>query len=309
MNRKFWMAAAVVTAMLGGCAQEKDPVTDDFSELAGADEKSDIFSTNWRLMGSMSYGQTSASVAYSNPPRYRAFKFAGAAGDKVDVWVRSTNGGDSVAWVLNDAFVIQGSNDDASASNYDSHIVTTLGANREGIVTYYVVFRDYDLARANFKVTLRKTGTAGCNYDGQHYNSGDNFPSSDGCNTCSCGPTGSVACTKRACIATCDYAGVTHNVGDTFPSDDGCNTCSCTSGGNVACTERACAPNWNKKYMYTPSQCQLVRFVCAPGSNYFSDTRGCGCEQPSDCPEWINCQPPTDCSAERARCPLSQIAW
>src|SRR5688572_9501636 len=39
----------------------------------------------------------------------------------------------------------------------------------------------------------------GCDYDGKHYDSGEGFKSSDGCNDCSCGPDGNVICTLRAC--------------------------------------------------------------------------------------------------------------
>lgn len=39
-----------------------------------------------------------------------------------------------------------------------------------------------------------------CVYDGQTYLSGDEFPATDGCNTCSCGPDGVVACTEIACL-------------------------------------------------------------------------------------------------------------
>jgi hypothetical protein len=49
----------------------------------------------------------------------------------------------------------------------------------------------------------RDAGTneyCGCDYDGKHYAAGEGFKSSDGCNECSCGPDGNVACTLRACI-------------------------------------------------------------------------------------------------------------
>ena len=150
---------------------------------------------------------------------------------------------------------------------------------------------------------------AGCDYDGAHHDAGTSFPSTDGCNTCSCGGSGLVACTKRLCLRTCEYGGATYTVGQSFPSTDGCNTCSCTPTGTVACTERACVADWNKHYVGTPAQCPLIRYTCIPGTTAFSDARGCGCEQPADCPQWINCQPPRDCSADRTRCPFSQIAW
>lgn len=40
-----------------------------------------------------------------------------------------------------------------------------------------------------------------CLYAGRTYASGASFPSEDGCNTCSCGPQGDVACTLRACAS------------------------------------------------------------------------------------------------------------
>ncbi len=42
-------------------------------------------------------------------------------------------------------------------------------------------------------------GTSGCTYAGTHYAVGESFTSSDGCNQCSCGAGGQVACTARAC--------------------------------------------------------------------------------------------------------------
>lgn len=42
-------------------------------------------------------------------------------------------------------------------------------------------------------------GSVGCVYNGKTYRGGETFPSTDGCNTCSCAEVG-VVCTKRACI-------------------------------------------------------------------------------------------------------------
>jgi hypothetical protein len=43
---------------------------------------------------------------------------------------------------------------------------------------------------------------AGCAYEGKTYEPGATFPSSDGCNTCSCTRGGLIACTLRACAET-----------------------------------------------------------------------------------------------------------
>jgi hypothetical protein len=145
--RTSLVALLLVTA----CAEPKAPVSDDFSDLTGQDEKSDAFSYRMKVVGSLDYGHTSASIHYTSSPRYRAVKFGGSAGDQVDVRVHSASG-DSVAWVLDNNFHILGSNDDADASTLDSHVALTLPANPS--VTHYIVFRDYDLATHNFTVTL-----------------------------------------------------------------------------------------------------------------------------------------------------------
>jgi eight-cysteine-cluster-containing protein len=46
-----------------------------------------------------------------------------------------------------------------------------------------------------------------CNDNGTPYMEGETFPSSDGCNTCTCQAGGLMACTKMACIDPCVEAG------------------------------------------------------------------------------------------------------
>src|SRR6266478_6160345 len=41
---------------------------------------------------------------------------------------------------------------------------------------------------------------ASCSYGGKSYSVGQSFPSTDGCNSCSCSAGGAVACTERACL-------------------------------------------------------------------------------------------------------------
>ncbi|MDB4958381.1 MAG: hypothetical protein JWO36_5950 [Myxococcales bacterium] len=158
---RIYLASILV---LAACAQQKTTLTDDFSDLSGQDEKSDSFSYRMKIVGSLDYGQTSSSVHYTKTPRYRAMKFGGHAGDKVDLWVRSSNGGDAVAWVLDNTFHTLASNDDADANTVDSHISLTLPASPS--ITHYVVFRDYDLLTSNYTIAL--TGAAAgpsCNLD------------------------------------------------------------------------------------------------------------------------------------------------
>ena len=44
------------------------------------------------------------------------------------------------------------------------------------------------------------TDPGACVYGGQRYRPGQSFPSTDGCNTCTCSEGGRVACTLRACV-------------------------------------------------------------------------------------------------------------
>ncbi|MCA9520158.1 MAG: hypothetical protein KC609_04275 [Myxococcales bacterium] len=162
-----------------------------------------------------------------------------------------------------------------------------------------------------------------CSYDGKTYNVGDKFPSSDGCNTCVCDEKGNIACTEMACVAVCNYEGTIYYSGDSWKASDGCNTCSCTDNGLVACTKKLCLPACdpkNEPYRQyvggSPEQCQVIKFVCAPGASYFANDCGCGCEQPKECPQWLNCMPGPDagCSQDeiaafKAKCPLSGIAY
>jgi hypothetical protein len=155
--RNLLACGVVLTA---ACAQQpKTAVTDDF---VGLDAKSDSFSYRMTIVGSLDYGQTSSSTRYTRTPRYRAFKFAGNEGDQVDVWVRSQDGGDAVAWVLDNGFHVLASNDDADDTTLDAHVSVTLPANASA--THYIVFRDYWTSTADFSVELASSAPA-CQID------------------------------------------------------------------------------------------------------------------------------------------------
>jgi hypothetical protein len=134
-----------------GCSTEKPVPTDEFSSLDGVDEKADAFSTHMKLLGQLAYGKVSDDVTYSKSPKYRAFKFFGKEGDKVDLWVRSGDG-DAVAWLLDGHFHVVATNDDAAPDTFDAHIETTLPAS--SLKTHYIVFREYGYAKATFSVQL-----------------------------------------------------------------------------------------------------------------------------------------------------------
>ncbi len=143
----------ILLALAPACAEEaKTPVTDDFSELTGLDEKSDSFSAQMVNLGTLTYGQTSASKLYRKSPKYRAYKFDGVAGDKIDISVRSSDG-DSVAWLVDKSFKVIAFNDDADNTTYDSHITATLPPSSS--TTHWIIYRDYSYATAHFTVELR----------------------------------------------------------------------------------------------------------------------------------------------------------
>jgi len=86
-------------------------------------------------------------------------------------------------------------------------------------------------------------------------------------------------------------------------------------GNTVNCVDTACDPatEHNRKYVATsPEKCALIDFSCPANTQYFGNDCGCGCEQDSSCPEFVNCQPRIDdvplsplCS-DKLTCPYTQ---
>src|SRR5262245_23847072 len=146
MNRNLFFAFA----LLAGCAGEKAPVDDDFSDLAGADEKSDKFTGKMTVVASIEYGQTKGPYNHA-AGKWSALKFAGEEGDALTVDVTSTNG-DTVAWVLDNDMNILGFNDDYGRGT-NSHIEVTLP--KHASKTHYIVTRDYYRSSMKFSVTLK----------------------------------------------------------------------------------------------------------------------------------------------------------
>ena len=129
--------------LVTGCSG-KPEATDDFSDLASQDVKSDYFSSRLKLLGEATDG---ATVRYTKSPSFRGWSFNAPAGATVDAWVRSSTG-DAVAWLLTANFRVIAKNDDADDSTFDSHLATTLKAGGK----YYLVFRDYEYASRTFRL-------------------------------------------------------------------------------------------------------------------------------------------------------------
>lgn len=103
---------------------------------------------------------------------------------------------------------------------------------------------------------------------------------------------------------------------------------SCLSGGicetRSACGKRVmcetfkvgsgCQPGLDKHYVYAAyaEDCPTFTIYCPAGSSPFVNDCGCGCEQPADCPDWVDCMPTTGsishlCSTS-AECPFTDRA-
>ncbi len=124
------------------------------------------------------------------------------------------------------------------------------------------------------KIDCTTIACGGCTYAGQYHAKGTQFPSLDGCNTCTCTSVG-VSCTEKAC----------------------------------PCDPKA---EWWRGYVaLDPNTCAVIDFGCPDNTVGFENACGCGCEQNSSCPETFDCMPPSSCDEEelRQKCPYSGIAY
>jgi hypothetical protein len=129
---------------------------------------------------------------------------------------------------------------------------------------------------AAFEACSGSVSGGACSYSGQRYAVGESFPASDGCNQCSCGQDGDVACTAKACIsdggAGCVVDGKRYTAGERV-SSDGCNSCVCLESGELGCTGLACVDGG--------SQCDsLVRETQAALADVQSCKSAAECGQP-----------------------------
>lgn len=162
-------ASALVFALAasaGGCGAP-DNLDDDIVG-AGPDQQvtSSLNSTLVKVLGTFNYGQAigcQSCTFAATTSKYRAYKFAGKAGDQVEAWVRSPNG-DAVGWLLNAGFQILQDNDNAGPGVQDSHLTYTLKTDGN----YYIAFREHSLQTAQFHVSLankRPADLDGCSAD------------------------------------------------------------------------------------------------------------------------------------------------
>jgi hypothetical protein len=233
-----FMVAGVVSALaaLTGCSAAEAPAKESVDSY-----ESELRLATPRYLGQIANGETKTNH-YANPPKYRAYGFTAKGGDEITADVKSVDG-DGMGWITTSVFDVLAANDDASGATLDAKVVYKVPAGTASRA-YRIVFRDYDLLDATFnvKLTVKSGAPVTCNYGGATYSVGDSFASTDGCNTCSCGSTGSVGCTKKACLA-CDP--------DNEPY---------------------------RNYIGTPTTCQVIRYSCTSSQRSFQNACGCGCE-------------------------------
>ena len=133
-----------------------------------------------------------------------------------------------------------------------------------------------------------------CEYNGQGYLEGETFPSTDGCNKCSCMENGNVACTEMYCVPKCDPA---HEIWRDYMSTD-TDECAvmkfvCPAGAmpffndcGCGCEPEKCNPYNEPNADYKShdlGQCKAMLFTCPEGQAQFVNDCGCGCEQLTTC--------------------------
>jgi hypothetical protein len=106
------------------------------------------------VLGDLAFGSTAGPIAYTDTPKYRAFRVRAEAGDVIDAWIRSTDG-DPMAWILAPDFRTLVQNRNAGPLDRDAHVVHRVA--RAG--TYYLAFREEDQEDATFQVTLAPRAT------------------------------------------------------------------------------------------------------------------------------------------------------
>jgi hypothetical protein len=278
MRRLLLSFLSIAPLVAAGCVSAKAPVTEDFSDLASLDQKSDAFSYRMKLLGSLDYGQTSDVVPYKNPPRFRGYKFSGHAGDQVDAWVRSTSGGDAIAWVLDSGYNVLATNDDAPEGGVDAHVSVKLTANADvAVTTYYVVFRDYDLHTTTFSVELQAkaaTDFFSCNTD-------------DDC----------VKVPQHVCCPDCTFAAVNKDQQDAYSSQPlTCPQIACPRACRLDQRVAQCNPG--------TKQCEMVEIADIACGGFVANAHQCpaGYECSHTSPTFINPDLPGKCVAQPQHC-------
>jgi hypothetical protein len=111
--------------------------------LAGQNFKVD----DVKVVGDLSYGQTSAPVECSGVPSFCAFVFNGQGDDRIEIDVSSAEG---------KAFVAIADGALAELTRGTNRVVFSLPRRGPDAESYYIVFRDSESKPRRFMVALKK---------------------------------------------------------------------------------------------------------------------------------------------------------
>jgi hypothetical protein len=125
-------------------------------EAESASTESDLSAASIQVLGTIAEGATQ-DAAYSATTRYIAYSFTATKGQTVDIWARSTTGGDASAYLLRPSYSTLAHNDDATeGGTQDSHIVAKIATAG----TYYIAVRDTQRQPGTFSITLNAPDAA-----------------------------------------------------------------------------------------------------------------------------------------------------
>ena len=162
-------------------------------------------------------------------------------------------------------------------------------------------------------------GGAVCRFpDGTQCRQGQSCPSPDGCNTCSCGADGLLACTLRACV----------DGGPDVPAQRTCrSTADCTAGEECHITEGCATPSYCGPGLGRPCTGDLAPYCGCDGTTFFASSTcptrvyarrgpceavdggapdaGATCQSSGDCPPSTMCQGAMGCGVAWRCVPLT----
>ncbi len=131
------------------------------------------------------------------------------------------------------------------------------------------------------------------------------------------GNTGKTGVGGSNCSAPSCAAGYFPNGSQCASSNTACYTISFCAGAILACVsaDPICdrGSDYNRSYVQADTtRCQSIAIDCISGTQSFSNSCGCGCEQPASCPRSVDCMPgsaaPDPLCVDSTTCPLSPRA-
>lgn len=159
MPRTHFVFLSLVCLGLPSVLACTNPATSDDEFVVDTQSELRALASN-EIVGPIAFN-TTLTVNHTGAPRYRAYSFSAAAGDKLDIWVRSATT-DTRAWLVDESFRTVKFNNDANTSNESEDDSTTTDSNIKYEVSstgkYFIVFRGQLDVAANISVRVDKSG-------------------------------------------------------------------------------------------------------------------------------------------------------